>query len=377
MYQLKEVLNELVENAYPDDEKLGAYKAFCIEVLNKDYKGRHGDYNPSTRHIRLMNTYRDEKRLTVTSIHELAHHVNHMQGNTDIHGKGFWANFTILLHTALDMKLFSKDEYIAVVCDKRDSQGDQKVIRAIKDYIPKDVGYKSDKIKAVVFGGYDIKDTLKDKGFLYNKISKAWELELSRDVEDGVKKWLDTLNVRYEISEASTFLVKDKEKNEEETHREEKRKSVRLSVYNSFAYKEQLKELGYSYNSKTSSWDKYIIPYHYNEEVEKLHTLDKDAEKKMIVDSTGQGIYIIYVYNSYNKKDDLRAIRFRYNPEKKAWVRKINVNDSTDYKMSVIINKLYKLGLTQFSTKSECQRTDLPCYYLKKNKNMKQEVVLF
>lgn len=369
MYQLKEVLNELVENAYPDDDRLSAYKSFYIEVLNKDYKGRHGDYNPSTRHIRLMNTYRDEKRLTVTSIHELAHHVNHMQGNTDIHGKGFWENFTILLHTALDMKLFSKDEYIAVVCDKRDSQGDQKVIRAIKDYIPKDIGYKSDKIKAVVFGGYDIRDTLKEKGFRYNKISKAWELELSRDVEAGVRKWLDGLKVNYEITDASTMLVKNKEKDEEKTYYDNEAKSLKISIYNSFEYREALKESGYTYNQKDKSWDKCIPPHEYNTEEEYIRSLDQNSDKKMIIDVNGQGVYVISIYNSYNQKDDLKALRFRYNKEKKSWYYKFNCyNKNEQMTLREMLNKISNLGIKRILHKAERNGTDQPCYYIKQTK---------
>ena len=114
MYQLKKMLNDLVEYTFKDDPRLKAYKSFTIEILDKNFKSKLGDYRGDTRHIRIMNTYRDENKLIVTAVHELAHHVNHMQGNEDIHGKGFYANYEKLLHGALDMKLITKSEWMTI-----------------------------------------------------------------------------------------------------------------------------------------------------------------------------------------------------------------------------------------------------------------------
>ena len=252
MYQLKVMLNDIVDRTFPDDQKLKSYKAFYIEVLNKDYKGRHGDYNPNTRHIRIMNTYRDEKKLVVTSIHELAHHVNEMQGNTDCHGEGFYRNYKKLLYTALDMNLFDKDEYITLIKERRDASDDNKVIKMIQDYEPKDAGYKKDIIKFTVFGGYDIKDTLKKRGYKFNRIGKAWEKEVREIDQASEEEWLAPLNVEYKITDANQYIVKSEEQKIKD--KEPKRKKIIFSVYNSYEIRNNLRGLGMHYVSDKKVW---------------------------------------------------------------------------------------------------------------------------
>lgn len=76
LYRVKILLNDLVEYAYPHSPKQKAYKAFYVEYINKKLKSKHGDYNPKNRHIRVFNLSRTEDQLVVTSVHELAHHIN-------------------------------------------------------------------------------------------------------------------------------------------------------------------------------------------------------------------------------------------------------------------------------------------------------------
>ena len=251
MYQLKVMLNDIVDRAFMNDPKLKSYKAFYIEVLNKDYKGRNGDYNPNTRHIRLMNTYRDEKKLVVTAIHELAHHINHMQGNTDIHGDGFYSNYKKLLYTALDMNLFDKDEYIALVKKNRDSSSENKVVKMIRDYESKDVGYKKDIIKFTIFGGFDIRETLKSKGYKFNKIGKAWEKEVREIDKTSEEEWLTSQNIKYKITDANQYIVKSEEQKEKQKKRCPK---ITFRVYNSYEIRNTLRELGMHYNSEQKAW---------------------------------------------------------------------------------------------------------------------------
>lgn len=265
MYQLKVMLNDIVDQAFTDDPKLKSYKAFYIEVLDKDYKGRNGDYNPNTRHIRLMNTYRDEKKLVVTAIHELAHHINHIQGNTDVHGKGFYANYKKLLYSALDMKLFDKNEYISLVKENRDSQSEYKVIRMIQDYIPKDVEYKKNKFKIIIFGGYDIKETLKQRGYKFNKIGKAWELEVDETEKEKEESWVMGNSLKYKISEANQYIVKAEDAVRKKVH------YIIFQVYNSYSVKDKLKVLGMDYISSLKVWEiRYKCDNDNREEIKEL-----------------------------------------------------------------------------------------------------------
>ena len=243
MYQLKQMLNDIVDIAFANDTRIRSYKAFYIEVLDKVYKSKHGDYNPSERKIRLMNPYREEDKLIITAIHELAHHINHMQSNSDIHGKGFYANYERLLHAALDMQLFDKNDYIKLLRESKDAVDENKVKKMIQNYYPKYNGYKDDKSKIIVFGGYDIKDNLKNRGFSYNKISKAWEKEVEEQEIGELKLYFEEISVKYKITGANKYITKD-----------EKAKKHLIAVFNAFAVKEALKEHNFRYRSSDKAW---------------------------------------------------------------------------------------------------------------------------
>jgi len=243
MYQLKQMLDDIVDVAYKGDEKIRSYKAFYIEVVDKAYKSRHGDYNGETRRIRLMNVYRDDKKLTVTAIHELAHHINHMQGNKDIHGEGFYANYKKLLHAALDMGLFNKYEYLKMVEENRDSSSENKVKKIVSEYRPRNIDYKNDRIKIIVYGGYSVKDMLKERNFKFNKINKAWELEIDKDKQLDATGFLKENGIEYSVVEANQYLVKNP-----------KSKNYLISVYNSYELRNELKELEFSFRSYDNAW---------------------------------------------------------------------------------------------------------------------------
>ena len=93
MYRVKILLNDLVEYAYPHSPRQKAYKAFYVEYIDKEFKSKHGDYNTKNKHIRIFNLSRTEDQLVVTSIHELAHHINFVNDTShsfEPHGQEFY-----------------------------------------------------------------------------------------------------------------------------------------------------------------------------------------------------------------------------------------------------------------------------------------------
>lgn len=78
MIKIKNILCDVLDYAYPDSDKLGEYKRFYVEMINETRKGFHGDYHGMTHHIRIYNLYRDDASIVVTTLHELAHHVDHV-----------------------------------------------------------------------------------------------------------------------------------------------------------------------------------------------------------------------------------------------------------------------------------------------------------
>ena len=266
MYQLKQMLNDLVEYTFKDDPRLKAYKAFTIETLDKNFKSRLGDYDQTTRHIRITNIYRDENKLIITAVHELAHHVNFMQGNEDAHGKGFYANYEKLLHGALDMKLITKSEWMTTFSQLHDAVDENKVNKMIERYKPKDAEYKKGRKKITVYDAFDIKDELKAQGFSYNKIVKGWDIETDEEKVKNFQMYLDQKEVKYTVSDASKYIVK----------KEEDKKPYILSVKGGYPIKDKLREAGYRYRQKDQCW--YIRYEKF--EWDKLHKqLEKICEE--------------------------------------------------------------------------------------------------
>ena len=303
MYQLKQMLNDLVDYTFADDPKLKAYRSFYIEVVTKDYKGRHGDYTPSTRHIRLMNTYRDENKLIITSVHELAHHINHMQGNTDVHGKGFYANYEKLLHGTLDMGLVKKEEWLAAHEECHDSQSENKVQRMIERYQPKNAGYKAGKTKFTVYDAFDVKEELKEKGFKFNKIVKGWEIELDEDDTSEMKLFLDSKDLKYNISGGNKYIVKDKDKPQTNP-----KKVWTLSVLNAYPIKDKLKEKGFRYRKEDYCW---CIQYSTSDELSQLiEDIQALCEENGIE-------YDKLDSQKYRRRQEVQAVLVRQGTEKK------------------------------------------------------------
>ena len=247
MYQIRRMLDDILDYSFRNDFRLMDYKKYQIEVLEEEFASRHGDYRLKERKIRLMNLYRDDVKLTLTAIHEMAHHVNHVQGNKDAHGSGFYANLKILLHGALDLKIIDKEECERSYERRRDAQGSGKERKIILDYEPKETNYKAGMEKIVVYGGYDDKEELKARGFFYNRIIKGWEKEIKSSCREEITPFLDSRGLKYTVTDAAKVLVKDKDKAES---------PLLLSVRGGYPLKEELKQMNFAYRAADKSWIK-------------------------------------------------------------------------------------------------------------------------
>lgn len=224
MYRIKKILNDLVDIAYRNEpeEKRKAYKGFYIDVMDKNWKSFHGRYFPSKRKIEIYNTYRSDQAVIATTIHELSHHIDHMNRGrnlSDPHGKPFYDVFRKLLFTALDMGIFDKDGFLEATRDASDSN---KIARMLENYVLHPVSYKTGESLVIVNNGYDIKEHLKGKGFLYNHINRTWELETD-DVEK-IKTFLDELSADYSVKDANNIEFTPREPSEKKPYKKHKRK---------------------------------------------------------------------------------------------------------------------------------------------------------
>lgn len=206
MYRVKILLNDLVEYAYPHSPKQKAYKAFYVEYIDKEFKSKHGDYNTKNKHIRIFNLSRTEDQLVVTSIHELAHHINFVNDishSFEPHGQEFYKVYKKLLFTALDMGLFNKWQFINATADAGDSR---KVKRMLEEYRPHPIDYKKDMKLIQVFRAYEIRKNLQKHGYKYNSVLKSWEKETEKPLDEAT--FLDSIGADYKIVDARSINLK-------------------------------------------------------------------------------------------------------------------------------------------------------------------------
>lgn len=206
MYRVKILLNDLVEYAYPHSPKQKAYKAFYVEYIDKEFKSKHGDYNTKNKHIRIFNLSRTEDQLVVTSIHELAHHINFVNDTShsfEPHGQEFYKVYKKLLFTALDMGLFNKWQFINATADASDSR---KVKRMLEEYRPHPIDYKKDMKLIQVFRAYEIRKNLQKHGYKYNSVLKSWEKETEKPLDEAT--FLDSIGADYKIVDARSINLK-------------------------------------------------------------------------------------------------------------------------------------------------------------------------
>lgn len=241
MLQIKNILCDILDYAYPESEKLGQYKKFYVEISEKNMKSFHGDYNPKNHHIRIFNLYRSDAAVIATTIHELTHHVDHVNRGKSDHSAEFYRIFKHLLYTALDMSLFTKEDFLDAMADASDSR---KIAGMITDYEPSDIGYKKSYKRLIVNNGYEHKDFLKSQGFSYNKINHVWELEAEEDVIYRMARTLSNKRINCEVVKAGTMSFN---------------KSLFLvATKGTYEVRDQLKAEGFTFDKKKKAWKKQV-----------------------------------------------------------------------------------------------------------------------
>ena len=239
MVKLKNILNDLIDYVYNDREKASTYKNFYVEVVNRNMRSKHGDYNSHSRHIRVFNLYRQDDAIIATTIHELAHHVDYINRGITDHQKEFYIVFKMLLYGALDMGLFSKELFLLATRDASDSN---KIATMIAGYSPQSVSYKESKRVVEVFNCFNIKDKLKENGYKFNSINKTWEKEVELRDACVEEKILNELSVDYKVKHVTDISFLGNRKI--------------IATKGSFEHKELLKEDGFHYVKEKRWWEK-------------------------------------------------------------------------------------------------------------------------
>ena len=231
MVKLRQVLNDIVINAYKDDFK-ESYLRFFVEITGKTAKSQHGTYNIKTHKISIYNSWRDDESILCTTIHELAHHIDTCNRGDSDHQDAFYREFKRLLFTAMDMGVIHKEKFLDTAKDASDSN---KIRKMMAEYTPNCIPYKSDAKTIFVYDCFEHKDALKALGYRFNGMSKAWEKEVS-DTEEEKAKLSAFPGIRIEVHGAADFHFEGKIK--------------LIATGDTYVIKDTLKALGFRYQEK-------------------------------------------------------------------------------------------------------------------------------
>lgn len=136
------------------------------------------------------------------------------------------------------MKLFNKEQFLSATADASDSG---KIRNMIKDYEPVSVGYKENISIIRVHNCYDIKNELKERGYHYNSVEKAWETETSDVVAE--ERYLKHLKADASYDVSNNFMSFN-------------RKSYICAGQGSYDIKDYLKDNGFFFDKKLKAWKK-------------------------------------------------------------------------------------------------------------------------
>ena len=209
--QAKGALIDIVKHAYRGSPKLSEYCKFEYEIVDKELRSKHGDYTGSKRKIRIFNARsRTLEHLIVTSIHELAHHIDFCNRGTSDHSALFYEEYRTLVFTALDLGMFGVKEALEA---KRDAADSTKLKLMIIEYMEEGRD-KKERIeraeKILVYNCYEIKEPLKNMGFKWDPDAKAWYKELDDHAEGDIARVEDLIersgkNITYRLEEPARF----------------------------------------------------------------------------------------------------------------------------------------------------------------------------
>ncbi|MBE7072600.1 MAG: hypothetical protein E7383_07630 [Ruminococcaceae bacterium] len=167
--QMKQYKDELLKTAFGDlsDEEKKSYSAVFVELC-RDIRKSNERYND--RRITIYNLYRQESEIINSLIIGLAHHVDFCRhGETD-NTQGFRDIYQDILFKALDADKLSYDE----LKNSNDYQTKKPIRNILASYWRDESKTESERI-IEVRNCYDIRDVLKNSGFVYNELLQSWE----------------------------------------------------------------------------------------------------------------------------------------------------------------------------------------------------------
>lgn len=243
--KIRNVLLDIIQYTYKgkvDEQVYERYRKFYLACDNKQVKSYAGKYSPGERTITIVGLTRNPKHIIVTTIHELAHHIDHCNRGTSDHSEAFYEEYEKILHTALNMRVFQPED---VKCIEDVTDG-RKIAKMISRWQPEHIAYKDNEKTIKVFNCFAQKDMLKERGYHWQAADKSWEkvvdAEVSEEELSYLKNMISEENIK--ISDACELEIKVS--------------GYIIASKGSYEYREDLKSEGFFYDKKKKAWKKSV-----------------------------------------------------------------------------------------------------------------------
>lgn len=254
-WPIKKILDDIIDRAYADEseKRRKLFKWFSIDTTVKTNSSYLGVYTHHNKSIKITGLNFDNSQIIITCIHELSHHIDYCKNNSTGHQTPFYEEYAKLLYAALNMRIFTAEEFIT-----RETRDFNKVKKILDAWVPEYTDYKENQVKIKVNVPFELKDTVKARGYHWNNMERIWEMEVDSENSFKEETFLKTIGCTdYNVVSASKFEVDAV--------------AYIKATDGSYEFKDELKKRGFFYSNK--AWYKKTKARNLKEELDKIRDL--------------------------------------------------------------------------------------------------------
>ena len=318
MYEktLRRHLNEIIDNlGIEDPAVVKAYKSFKLEITNKTYKTKSGDYNLRTQKIRITQTASHNNANEVkTALHELAHHLDYCNRGTSGPGKEFYEQYRRLIYSALDLDKITLDEMREM---NRSNSDYSKVQKILNEYVrkPAIARIQTELTYEINVPGLSAQDVrLVAYGYQYNQRRKTWYRNIAPNAIDFERMTLRSLGIEeIQLLDSNTIQMLDDEgefmayQKELAERKDSISKHSKQEFRNLTGYVGKLLNSGYEFTDLNEVLAGYSRKKEDNSESFRFRYIT--LEGTLIQDDQGIRLSDAFDVYEYRKKDALLVLR--------------------------------------------------------------------
>ena len=316
----KKQMDDIIDVAYCNHPRLYQMKRFKVTCITREYATRLGDcchQEDGSSLIRLMNIEgRSWDNIMLTLIHEIGHHIDTALRGESNHDEQYFDVYVRLLFAAFDMGIITEERVLDF--KKSESLYKEKLALYVLRYKQLIQDPLNDICQIIITGGFDIKDQLKESGYIWQPAAHYWMKEVPSFDKDTEVSYLNSIGLEEDI-----YLFDKLYKPRQVGYKEG---LLNIYIKGAFSVKDQLKKRGYSWNGIGKHWETEIDQESLSEELEYLKSIGLDEEVSYenagaVKSRTG---HCVKVYNVTKRNAHIpKSLGYKWNRTLEVWQKDI------------------------------------------------------